>query len=84
MRKMNIKLVKWDPIEFGKINGLSYLKISFSRQMEDNPDVKVDKYSFFNSDEAVEITLSYRLSESDTWAPDLGKVPGTFNFYLKK
>ena len=39
MAMMNIKLIKWYPLEFGNVNGLSYMKTSFTRQMSDNPIV---------------------------------------------
>ena len=84
MAMMNIKLIEWYPLEFGNINGLSYMKTSLTRQMGDNPIVKVDKYNFFNSNEAVEITLSYRISESDIWKEDFSKVINTFRFKTKK
>ena len=84
MAMMNIKLIKWYPLEFGNVNGLSYMKTSFTRQMSDNPIVKVDKYNFFNSDEAVEITLSYRITESEIWKDDFSKVINTFSFKTKK
>lgn len=84
MAMMNIKLIKWYPLEFGNVNGLSYMKTSFTRQMSDNPIVKVDKYNFFNSNEAVEITLSYRITESEIWKDDFSKVINTFSFKTKK
>jgi len=84
MAMMNIKLIKWYPLEFGNVNGLSYMKTSFTRQMSDNPIVKVYKYNFFNSNEAVEITLSYRITESEIWKDDFSKVISTFSFKTKK
>lgn len=84
MDVMNIKLIKWYPLEFGSVNGLSYMKMSFTRQMGSNPIVRVDNYKFYNSDEAIELTLSYRLSESDTWKDDFSKVIKTFDFKTRK
>lgn len=84
MSLLNIKLINWYPLEFGNVNGLSYIKISFTRQMANNPIVKVVRYKFFNTDEAVEITLSYRLSESDIWESDFSNVINTFSFKTKK
>lgn len=84
MSLMNIKLINWYPLEFGNVNGLSYIKISFTRQMANNPIVKVVGYKFFNTDEAVEITLSYRLSESEIWESDFSNVINTFSFKTKK
>ena len=47
--------------------------------MGDNPIVKVEKYNFFNSDEAVEITLSYRITESSIWKNDFEKAVNYFD-----
>ncbi len=80
MVNKDFKLINWYPLEFGEINGLSYLKISFTRQMGDNPTVKVVRYNLFNSNESVEITLSYRLSESELWSSDFENVINTFSF----
>jgi hypothetical protein len=84
MEAINMKLIKWYPLEFSSINGLSYIKQTFTRQMSDNPIVKVEKYTFFNYDESVSITLSYRLSERDMWASDFDKVINYFDFSNKK
>jgi len=84
MSSASIKLIYWYPSEFGSVNGLSFIKISYTRQMADNPVVKVDSYKFFNTDEAVEITLSYRLSERELWENDFMNVINTFSFKTKK
>lgn len=81
---MDVKLVKWYPIEYGSINGLSYIKSSFTRQMGDNPVVKVVGYEFFNSDETLEIIISYRLIESKLWESDFNKIVNTFDFKIRK
>jgi hypothetical protein len=79
-----VKLIKWYPIEYVTINELSCMKISYTRQMENEPIVRVDKYRFFNSSEIVEFTVSYRMSESNIWASDFNKIAGTFSFKSKK
>lgn len=84
MEAFGIKLIKWYPLEFSSVNGLSYIKTSFTRQMRDNPVVRVDKYNFYNFDESIEITLSYRLSENDKWASDFNKCINYFDFSNKK
>lgn len=84
MKSLNMKIIKWFPIEYSSINGISYMKQTFTRQMADNPIVKVEKYMFFNYDESISITLSYRLSESNIWASDFENVVKYFNFSNKK
>lgn len=84
MTTLDGEIIEWYPLKFGNINGLSYMKVSFTRQTKNNPIVKVIRYNFFNWDEAMEITLSYRLSEMEIWASDFNKVINTFEFKSKK
>ncbi len=84
MPAMDVKLIKWNPVEFGNINGLTYIKVSFIRKMNDNPEVYVEQYNFFNYDEIVEIIISYRLIERDIWESDFSKIINTFDFKTRK
>jgi len=81
---MKVKLIKRNPIEVGKTNGLAYIKHSYTRQMGDRPIVKVQTYSFYNSDEMVEITISHSLAENETENLNLDKIVSTFNFTRRK
>lgn len=81
---MKLKLIKRSPIEIGKTNGLQYIKHSYIRQMGDRPIVKVQTYTFYNSDEMVEITISYGLAENETENLNLDKIVSTFNFTRRK
>jgi hypothetical protein len=69
---------------FGSVNGFSYIKMSFIRQIGNNPSVKVFGYRFFNYDEEVELTISYRVPESNLWEEDFEKIIDTFSFTTKK
>ena len=80
MKVTNTTLVQWFPLYFGNVNGYSYIKTSFTRQMGSNPIVKVMRYSFFNSNESVNIIISYRMSEGDIWGADFNKIINTFKF----
>ena len=81
---MKMKLISRNPIEVGKTNGLAYIKHSYMRQMGDRPIVKVQTYTFYNSDEMVEITISYGLGENETEKLILDKIASTFNFTKRK
>lgn len=81
---MKVKLISRTPIEIGKVNGLSYIKHSYTRQMGERPMVKVQTYTFYNSEEMVEITISYGLEENETTISDLDKIISTFNFTTRK
>jgi len=81
---MKMKLISRNPIEVGKTNGLAYIKHSYKRQMGEKPIVKVQSYSFYNSDEMVEITISYGLAENETENILLDKIASMFNFNNRK
>ena len=83
MESFGIKLIQWYPPEYNSDNELSYIKISYNRQMKENPIIYTELYKFFNDNEFVELTLSYRLSEKNIWAEDFSKVYKTFNFLNK-
>ena len=78
------KVLKWYPVEILIINGMTTIKISYLRQMESNPPVFVQSYKFFNYDEAIEITLSYREKDSELWKSDFDIVIKTFNITNRK
>ena len=42
--------------------------------------VHVDDYCFFFTNKMIEITISYRLSESPVWKEDFSAIPATFSF----
>ena len=81
---MKVKLISRNPIEVRKTNGLAYIKHSYTRQMGDRPIVKVQTYTFNNSDEMVEITIIYSLAENETENLNLDKIVSTFNFTTRK
>lgn len=76
----NLKILKWYPIKSDKINNSAYVKISYLRQLNNSPQVKVDVYMFHNTDYYVTITLSYRINESDLWSSDFDTAIKTFKF----
>ena len=60
------------------VNRMNALKFTYSRTCRDNPEIYVEQYKFFNSDQIVEIILSYRLTESDRWEKDFSRIIDTF------
>lgn len=73
-----IKLVQWYPFEIITINNISWHKISYIRQMGDNPSVYVEDYQLYNDNQATEITLSYRTTEKSLWENDFKRVIDTY------
>lgn len=68
------KLIEWYPMSLLVINGMSCLHFNYTRQFQNNPEVIVHNYTFFNNDRMHSFGYSYRISETDLWANDFGKV----------
>ena len=64
------RIVSWFPLEFKIINGMSCMRISYIRQLDDNPPVVVNIIAFQNVDRIHNLTLSYRQNEEDYWLND--------------
>lgn len=69
-----IKLITWNGVSIVTINGRSALKISYVRQIGDNPSVWVDIYRFQNNDRMHSLTLSYRQTDVLVWKPLFAKI----------
>ena len=65
---VGIKILQWYPFQIEYINGLPALTFSFKRQLNQNPPVYAKYYIFYNNDQAIRLTTSYRLSEAHQWA----------------
>jgi hypothetical protein len=83
-RKMSKKIIQWEDAKSGTINGILFIAIGYIREGLNNNNVKVKEYYFYNSDELMNIIISYRMSESDIWADDFSKIASTFKFNTKK
>jgi len=73
-----LKLISWYGVSITKVNGRTALKISYLRQLNDNPYVVVNMYSFQNNDRMHRLTLSYRQSEEATWKALFTKILNSF------
>jgi hypothetical protein len=73
-----LKLIDWYGCSFVVINGKQCLKISYKRQLGDNPEVHVDMYRFQNNDRMHTLTIAYRVSDSETVKPIFTKVVNSF------
>lgn len=74
MRKINIEVLKWFKPEIININGISAYKMSYNRRLGSNPVVYVEVYKIFNNDMSIDLTLSYRVEESEIWSSDFSQV----------
>jgi hypothetical protein len=73
-----LKLLSWYGASFEKVNEQNCLKISYLRQLNDNPSVEVAIYYFHNNDRQHAVTISCRKSEKTTWWPILVKSLNSF------
>jgi hypothetical protein len=62
-----LKLINWYGVQIVSINGRSALKISYLRQLNDNPYVTVSMYQFQNNDRMHRLTMSYKQQDAATW-----------------
>ena len=60
------------------INKMNSIKLTYLRRCGNFPDTYVEQYKFFNYNEVVEITLSYRVNDSDIWKEDFSRIIDTF------
>ena len=73
-----LKLISWYGVSITKVNGRTAMKISYLRQLNDNPYVVVNMYSFQNNDRMHRLTLSYRQSDETTWKPLFSTILNSF------
>jgi len=84
LRKAGASILKWFPIAFTTINGMCTLKCSFIRVIQHNEPVLVHSYLFFNYDECIEVTLSYRQTEAKIWQTDFENIIKAFEITNRK
>jgi len=65
-------------IEDVQVNRMNAVKVTFVRSLSGNPEVYREQYTFLNSNQMVEIILSYRINESEMWKEDFSKIINTF------
>jgi len=73
-------ILSWQPVKITRVNGVDALVITYARSINDAPSVLVRVYRIQNNDIMHSIAISYRESEKEIWADDLGKVINTFKF----
>lgn len=70
----------WYGTTYNRYGG-KYALVSHYDRAGLNGDVHVDDYRFFLKNYLVEITISYRKSESGHWKTDFNNIPSTLKFY---
>ncbi|UVD79295.1 hypothetical protein NWE55_14345 [Myroides albus] len=74
----NLKIVEWLGVSMVKIKGYTIFKMSYIRQLGQNPLVKVHTYIFQNYDRQHRLIVSYRVKDSELWESSFNKVANSF------
>jgi len=74
MKKQNINITKWYPIQIADINGNMAILTSYNRTLSNNPEAYVRMYQFFNNDRYHFVTLSFRITEKEKWETLFDKI----------
>jgi len=70
----NIRIISWYGVSFVNVNGVKAMKVSYLRQLENQPYVLVNSYKFQNYDRMHTLTLSYRKQDEKIWKPLYAKI----------
>lgn len=74
VRMTGSNILKWYPLQIKCINKRTVFYCQYTRQLLQEPVVKVELYLFSNNDRGHELTLSYRVAEKDYWKKGLENV----------
>lgn len=78
LKGTTMNIVKWLGTSVVTINGMNAIKVSYIRQLQDNPFVIVNTYIFQNKDRVHRLIMSYRQVEEEIWKPQFSKVLESF------
>lgn len=81
---IDMKILEWNRLKINNLNNFDALEFSYTRQLDQNPNVFVKTYKVFNRNKMHTVTVSYRISEKKLWAQDLNKVLNSINFIDSK
>ncbi|MBE6441549.1 MAG: hypothetical protein E7022_04340 [Desulfovibrio desulfuricans] len=73
-KKINMRLTSSITSSIANINGMDCIYVTYKRTIENNPEVIVRIYTFFNRYVIDRFTVSYRATESHLWENDLETV----------
>lgn len=74
----DLKLISWYGVQIVNVNGQTAVKISYLRQLKDNPYVTVSMYKFHNNDRMHSLTMSYRQQDADKWKTSFSNILTSF------
>jgi hypothetical protein len=81
---IDMKILEWNRLKIINLNNFDALEFSYTRQLNQNPNVFVKTYKVFNRNKIHTVTVSYRISEKKLWDEDLNKMLNSINFIETK
>ncbi len=75
----NIRIISWYGVSFVNVNGVKAMKVSYLRQLKNQPYVLVTSYRFQNYDRIHTLTLSYRKQNEKIWKPLYARIINSFS-----
>lgn len=72
------KILQWDVPSLELVNGMQAIRLSYRRQYQSNPPVRVTTYMFQNCDRMHRLTMSYREAERTKWLADFPAILSSF------
>lgn len=72
------KILQWDVPSLELVNGMQAIRLSYRRQYQNNPSVRVTTYMFQNHDRMHYLTMSYREAERTKWLADFSTILSSF------
>lgn len=73
-----MKILQWDVPSLELVNGMQAIRLSYRRQYQNNPPVRVSIYMFQNHDRMHRLTMSYREAERAKWLADFPAILSSF------
>ena len=75
---IGVKLIRWDGVSIDSVGGRSSMKVSYLRQLNENPSVYVETYYIHNYDRQYTLVISYRDKDADIWRDVLARTKSSF------
>jgi|LSQX01.2.fsa_nt_gb hypothetical protein len=72
------KILQWDVPSLELVSGMQAIRLSYRRQYQSNPPVRVTTYMFQNHDRMHRLTMSYREAERTKWLADFPTILSSF------
>ncbi|MBV6462044.1 MAG: hypothetical protein HJHJAOHD_02180 [Flavobacteriales bacterium] len=73
-----LKLIEWYPTEIVELNNMTAIRMSYKRQLKDQPHVMVEIFRIQNNDRMHSLTISYRENEKSLWKTIIEKTKASY------